>query len=50
MTMVTTFEFQNFIASCIPLAKRRALIVASVPEDTIRIISIDGTRSITKFR
>ena len=30
-----------------PLAARIALIVASVPELTIRIISIDGTQSLT---
>ena len=32
-----------------PRASLKALIVASVPEDTIRIISIEGTRSMTSL-
>jgi len=43
--MITAIELDKFFLPVYPLARRIALIVASVPEFTIRTISMDGTMS-----
>ena len=43
MAVVAPFELDDFSRPVNARASRRALIVASVPEFTIRTISMDGT-------
>ena len=42
MAVVVADELDEFLAAGIARASRRADMVASVPEETMRIISMDG--------